>query len=432
MATTDSVSVFAEGTFEDQIRELVDYLARGLSGDDRQNTFGQILELIKTVPLPEGETPQRPPAISRENQAKVLSLLVLEVKGLGEGSEKEVEGFFNLLFAHLFNLFPIDSDEIKVHVNALLKAITSPKGQFSSQYRLLSFLFNAIPRNSALRLTVYETLIRQASSHDKVELLQIAPESIERWTSEWAITPEQKFGFLRLLVEVFEKAGQSTTSYQYLLISLRNLPPDSPHAESSAIRAISASLRLPSVFDFDTLFKIDAMIKLQGHELFSLLKVFLSGGLEDYKNWESEHSASIEKYGLDKAQLERKIRLLTLASLGFQNIGKDVPYATLASALQVDQSEVERWVIDVIRAGLVSGKLSQSSRVFHITRSTSRVFERDQWIALEQRLVAWQTGLAAVLAVVTSAREKGNERSIGDNYKIASTESTTQAPSVAA
>jgi len=148
--------------------------------------------------------------------------------------------------------------------------------------------------------------------------------------------------------------------------------------------------------------------------------------------------------------MERKIRLLTLASLGFQNIGKDVPYATLASALQVDQSEVEKWVIDgmsfpftlapipptsclVIRAGLVSGKLSQSSRVFHITRSTSRVFERDQWAALEQRLVAWQTGLATVLAVVTSAREKGNERSIGDNsFKTASTESAAPTQPVAA
>jgi translation initiation factor 3 subunit M len=57
------------------------------------------------------------------------------------------------------------------------------------------------------------------------------------------------------------------------------------------------SLKLPSVFDFDTLFKIDVIIKLQGHELFSLLRIFLSGGLEDYKKWESEHPGSIEKYG---------------------------------------------------------------------------------------------------------------------------------------
>ena len=72
----------------------------------------------------------------------------------------------------------------------------------------LSFLFNSIPRNSALRLTVYDALVRQASSHDKVELLQITPESIEIWTSEWNITLEQKFDLLRLLAEAFEKAGQ--------------------------------------------------------------------------------------------------------------------------------------------------------------------------------------------------------------------------------
>lgn len=121
---------------------------------------------------------------------------------------------------------------------------------------------------------------------------------------------------MRLLAEVFEKAGQlyaflrltlpsptaelpsrRTTSYQYLLASLRSVPSNSPHPESDAIQAISTSLKLPSVFDFDTLFKIDAVIKLQGHELFSLLRVFLSGGLEDYKKWESEHSESIGKYG---------------------------------------------------------------------------------------------------------------------------------------
>ena len=71
-----------------QIRELVDYLARGLSDDDRQKSFGQILELVKAEQPPEGETPQAPPAISQETQLKVFSLLIPEVKGLGDGSEK--------------------------------------------------------------------------------------------------------------------------------------------------------------------------------------------------------------------------------------------------------------------------------------------------------------------------------------------------------
>jgi translation initiation factor 3 subunit M len=132
---------------------------------------------------------------------------------------------------------------------------------------------------------------------------------------------------------------------------------------------------------------------------------------------------------LDKSQLERKIRLLTLASLAFKNIGRDLPYASIASALQIDPSAVEKWSIDgnfhsfsiskhyaqclhriVIREGLVSGKLSQTTQTLHITRATARTFEREQWEALEKRLVAWKTGLAGVLEVVAAARTSSLRR----------------------
>lgn len=48
----------------------------------------------------------------------------------------------------------------------------------------------------------------------------------------------------------------------------------------------------------------------------------------------------------DDAQLERKIRLLSLTTLAFQNVGHDLPYSTIADVLQVEPSQVERWVID--------------------------------------------------------------------------------------
>jgi hypothetical protein len=62
----------------------------------------------------------------------------------------------------------------------------------------------------------------------------------------------------------------------------------------------------------------------------------------------------------------------------------------------------------VIRAGLLSGKLSQTTQTLHITRSTARTFEREQWEALEKRLVAWKAGLAGVLDVVANARRQGS------------------------
>jgi translation initiation factor 3 subunit M len=62
----------------------------------------------------------------------------------------------------------------------------------------------------------------------------------------------------------------------------------------------------------------------------------------------------------------------------------------------------------VIRAGLLSGKLSQTTQTLHITRSTARTFEREEWEVLEKRLVAWKAGLTGVMEVVASARRQGS------------------------
>ena len=63
--------------------------------------------------------------------------------------------------------------------------------------------------------------------------------------------------------------------------------------------------------------------------------------------------------------------------------------------------------LPVIRAGLVLGKLSQTTKMLHIVRATARSFEREQWEALEKRLVAWKTGLVGVMEVIANARRQG-------------------------
>lgn len=60
----------------------------------------------------------------------------------------------------------------------------------------------------------------------------------------------------------------------------------------------------------------------------------------------------------------------------------------------------------VIRAGLLSGKMSQSTQSLHIVRSTVRVFEKEQWEALEKRVLAWRTSLTSVMEVVAGAKRQ--------------------------
>jgi hypothetical protein len=148
---------------------------------------------------------------------------------------------------------------------------------------------------------------------------------------------------------------------------------------------IAATLRLPSAFDFDSLLKLDALGTAEDHELYSLLRIFLDGGLIEFTSWAQTHAHSLEEYSevhllspmtmlsptlsspeLDRTQLNRKIRLLTLASLAYKHVGQDLPYAKIATALQVDVSEVEGWVIDS-----ASSFLSLSQHSFLIISSQS-------------------------------------------------------------
>lgn len=127
--------------------------------------------------------------------------------------------------------------------------------------------------------------------------------------------------------------------------------------------------------------------------------------------------------GMDKDVLLRKIRLLTLASIASAKIGRDVPYSEVASALQVQDSEVETWAIDgafsisprasgihlklsaAIRHKLIGGKLSQANNSIHITRSSTRTFGASQWEDLEAQLVQWKTNLGEVVKVIAQARK---------------------------
>lgn len=63
----------------------------------------------------------------------------------------------------------------------------------------------------------------------------------------------------------------------------------------------------------------------------------------------------------------------------------------------------------VIRAGLVSGKLSQVNSSFRVYRSTYRSFGKEQWQLLESRLVQWQASIDSILATIADSRNGGGD-----------------------
>jgi translation initiation factor 3 subunit M len=72
----------------------------------------------------------------------------------------------------------------------------------------LSNLFNATPRQSALRLLVYSSLLQIATSNNELEVLGLSRTDVEKWLKEWQISSERKSAFLKSIVDAFAKAEQ--------------------------------------------------------------------------------------------------------------------------------------------------------------------------------------------------------------------------------
>lgn len=137
------------------------------------------------------------------------------------------------------------------------------------------------------------------------------------------------------------------------------------------------------------------------HPVYSqLLDIFTEQDLEDYSDFKEEHEDFIEKEKLDDSKLERKMRLLTFASLAASTPNREIPYANVARALQIPVEQVEMWSIDVIRAKLVEGRLSQKDKVFKVHRTTYRVFGEKQWRELGTRVDQYKTVVDNLLAVI--------------------------------
>lgn len=200
-------------------------------------------------------------------------------------------------------------------------------------------------------------------------------------------------------------------SYQYVLKALRTFPSSevsSKEAQSLSLRALKAALLSSTHFDFHDLTSLPTIQALgDSHPEYSeLLEIFSEKELEDYNDFRDENEDWIEAEALDNSLLHRKMRLLTLASVAASTNSKELEYKRIAKALQIPVEDVEMWVIDVIRAQLIEGKLSQQKQMFLIHRTTYRVFGEKQWREVATRLDTWRTSLRAVKEVISRERQQ--------------------------
>ncbi|OZJ04933.1 hypothetical protein BZG36_02660 [Bifiguratus adelaidae] len=388
-------TLFLEGEPELQIEEYA-YVISRLRGEPEDKP--EYLDEIR-------------PLVEADNIDELYAKLVKDGKILLQVPDREYESCYNLLFAILCRE---ESDKTEGYLKQICKDIVEDAGEkYIAKQRVLTNLYNILSTDSPLRHDVFVHILNLAAKHDEFDTIQAQLPHVDGWMSEWKINMNQRRDLYILISEKAKEAQEETLAYQYLVKALstyQNPSEIDTNATELAKKAIILSVKTPSFYSFEELLQLAAVQSLKDTKEYALLNVFLNDNLQAYKTFASSNSAFLEQAGLSDEDNITKMRLLTLASLGSENLSRDLSYKMISEALEIPEEDVEMWVIDVIRAGLAEAKLNQLTKTVTIHKSQYRVFGPDQWKQLSQKLNNWKQSLSEILTVVGKARDMAREQ----------------------
>jgi translation initiation factor 3 subunit M len=341
---------------------------------------------------------------------------------LTEATDKEIEGFYFILVSLLKKLPNDNHHDVLMRI---INALTSPAEDKSLlRLRILSNLHDIL-QEANLKYELFVATLKFAHSTRHVDLVLPHFKDIESRIKEWGINSKQTRELYKLIRDSLKASHKSNSieAYTWTIKYLATFeagfdPSEAGSAREEAINAALDAIRLPDLYQFDTL--LDSLpikqlesdnnnnnataSKIQTSKLLQLLKIFVSGGYEDFVKFNSENPDFLKSAGLDQEECTRKMRLLSLATLAAAN--QEVPYGVIAKSLQVPEDEVEVWVIMAIGESILEGKMDQLRKLVIISRSLQRVFTPAQWKQLGDRLTLWKGNIKLILNTLQDCKQQ--------------------------
>jgi len=101
----------------------------------------------------------------------------------------------------------------------------------------------------------------------------------------------------------------------------------------------------------------------------------------------------------------KKMRLLTFLQTAENH--KELTFDMIQKEMQIEQDEVESFVIEAVRTKMIRCKIDHLGRKVIIDSTAQRTFTRQHWQALKEKLELWKTNLAMInknLGSLTAAK----------------------------
>ncbi|KAA0039431.1 eukaryotic translation initiation factor 3 subunit M [Cucumis melo var. makuwa] len=346
-------------------------------------------------------------------------------------SEKDLECVFTIICNLVTKAgSPDESLEMAKLISA--KICQQPNDKPALRLKILFNLYNLL-ENPYSRFHVYMKALDLAFKGKAPEHIIPTLKKIESFLREWNIgIVEQRELFLAISNVLKESKSSANDYFKFLTKYLATFSGEDAstlsEAKEEAVHAIVEFVKAPNMFKCDLL-DMPAVGQLEKDAKYSLvyqlLKIFLTQRLDAYMEFQAANSSLLKSYGLVHEDCIAKMRLLSLVDLG-SNESARIPYALIKDTLQVKRNfrftcfsfcvffflmwvllvlqinddEVELWVVKAITSKLIDCKMDQMNEVVIVSRCTDRVFGQHQWETLRTKLTTWRGNIANVIGTI--------------------------------
>jgi len=306
-------------------------------------------------------------------------------------AESDVEGIMNGIVSMLAL---ITKEELIISFcEKLSKAPTQQLGMVS--LKVLWFLFMSLDDNSSMRFQVYYYLVGLAGRTHQLHTVYKDMATTKTMFSKAPPTSDQVQKLYRLLHEMLLLNGKSDDASRVMVELLGTYTTENAsQAREEAQRCIIASLADPNTFLLDHLLQLKPVKFLEGELIHQLLSIFVGEKLDAYIKFYQQQKEFVNGLGLKHEDNLRKIKLLSFMQMAENR--SEITFAEVKDSMQLNENEVEEFLIDVIKTRLVRAKISQGDGVVYVSSTMHRTFGTGDWQQLHSLLSGWKTNLNSI------------------------------------
>jgi len=334
---------------------------------------------------------------SKENiHEELAELLDASDNWLKSACDADLEAMMNS-FISLIHVCGFDGDKLMRKFCSKMTDMGASENNALLRIKILNNLFTGLAEDNNLRFDVYLSQIRLATKFSLTGAIKTELKDVRTWLEQWKVTTDQKRTCYRELHNAL-KDQESDTSASRMLLQLLGTYDEatstSAEAYEDARACVLECVGKPGVFTMDHLLSLAPIRGMKGKPELELLNIFVSGTMNEYLSFYSKNKQFMEDTGLSHPLCVNKIRILTFLTMATQQT--DIPFHECTKALDVNEDDVEDFVVELVQSGLVHAKIDQINEKIIIRSCSRRTFNRSEWEELYNRIETWKDNLQTI------------------------------------